>query len=115
MNSNSAGLLPESLIWRYVVQLTSALRCIHAAGLACRVMDPTKILVTDQSRIRINGVGVFDVLGYDSSHANPRAHMPKYQQDDLMALGKVVNKSYKQIKKILFPAVRSYLHYLATR
>nr|CAB3264644.1 PAB-dependent poly(A)-specific ribonuclease subunit PAN3-like [Phallusia mammillata] len=86
----NAGLLPESLIWTYVVQLTSALRCIHAAGLACRVMDPTKILITDKSRIRINGVGIFDVLGYDSSHSNPRAHMQQYQQDDMVALGKVV-------------------------
>ena len=45
-----AGLLPESLIWAYIVQLTSSLRTIHAHGLACRVMDPTKILLTDKSR-----------------------------------------------------------------
>ncbi len=44
------GLLPESAIWSYIVQLSSALRTIHAAGLACRVMDPTKILLTDKSR-----------------------------------------------------------------
>lgn len=89
-NGGKPGLLPESLIWTYVVQLTSALRCIHSAGLACRVMDPTKIIITEKSRLRINGVGIFDVLGYDSSHSNPRAHMPTYQQDDLVALGKVV-------------------------
>lgn len=45
-----AGLLPESLIWAYIVQLSSALRTIHTAGLACRVMDPTKILVTGKTR-----------------------------------------------------------------
>ena len=44
-----AGLLSESLIWSYVVQLSSALRTIHAHGLACRVMDPTKIIVTGKS------------------------------------------------------------------
>ncbi len=44
------GLLAESVIWSYVVQLTSALRTIHTQGLACRVMDPTKILLTDKSR-----------------------------------------------------------------
>lgn len=44
------GLLPENMIWSYVVQLSSALRTIHAAGLACRVMDPTKILVTTKNR-----------------------------------------------------------------
>uniref|UniRef100_F6SEU1 Pan3 C-terminal knob domain-containing protein n=1 Tax=Ciona intestinalis TaxID=7719 RepID=F6SEU1_CIOIN len=86
----NAGLLPESLIWTYIVQLTSALRCIHTAGLACRVVDPTKIIITDKSRVRINGVGIFDVLGYDNSHSNPRAHMQQYQQEDMVALGKVV-------------------------
>ncbi len=45
-----SGLLPESLLWTYVVQLTSALRTIHAHGLACRVLDPTKILLTDKTR-----------------------------------------------------------------
>lgn len=45
-----AGLLPESLIWAYIVQLSSALRTIHTAGLACRVMDPSKILITGKTR-----------------------------------------------------------------
>ena len=49
MRSNST-LIPENLIWQYVIQLTSALRCIHSAGLACRVIDLSKILVTDKSR-----------------------------------------------------------------
>ena len=40
-------------------------------------------------RIRINGVGVFDVLRHDTSHGNPRAHMQQYQQDDMAALGRV--------------------------
>ena len=85
-----AGLLPESLIWSYVVQLTSALRTIHAHGLACRVMDPTKILLTDKSRIRLNCLGIFDVLGFDASQSNPLAMMSHHQQEDLVALGKVV-------------------------
>ncbi|GAB1604639.1 PAN2-PAN3 deadenylation complex subunit pan3 isoform X1, partial [Argonauta hians] len=52
-----AGLLPESLIWAYIVQLSSALRAIHTAGLACGVMDPTKILISSKSRLRINCIG----------------------------------------------------------
>ena len=50
VSRHNAGLLPESLIWSYVVQLSAALRTIHAHGLACRVMDPSKILLTDKSR-----------------------------------------------------------------
>ncbi|XP_006820509.1 PAN2-PAN3 deadenylation complex subunit pan3-like [Saccoglossus kowalevskii] len=85
-----AGLLPESVIWTYVVQLSSALRTIHAAGLACRVMDPTKILLMSKSRLRVNCVGIFDVLTFDNNQSNPLAMMPHYQQEDLVSLGKVV-------------------------
>ncbi|KAM4700355.1 PAN2-PAN3 deadenylation complex subunit PAN3 [Discoglossus pictus] len=85
-----AGLLPESLIWAYIVQLSSALRTTHTAGLACRVMDPTKILITGKTRLRVNCVGIFDVLTYDGSQNNPMALMPQYQQADLISLGKVV-------------------------
>ncbi|XP_013835867.1 PAB-dependent poly(A)-specific ribonuclease subunit PAN3 isoform X6 [Sus scrofa] len=77
-----AGLLPESLIWAYIVQLSSALRTIHTAGLACRVMDPTKILITGKTRLRVNCVGVFDVLTFDNSqNNNPLALMAQYQLD----------------------------------
>lgn len=85
-----AGLLPESLIWAYVVQLSSALRAIHAAGLACRTMDPTKILIYSKSRLRLNCVGIMDVLTFDSNNGNPLAMMQHYQQEDLVFLGKVV-------------------------
>ncbi|NXJ12433.1 PAN3 protein, partial [Odontophorus gujanensis] len=85
-----AGLLPESLIWAYIVQLSSALRTIHTAGLACRVMDPTKILVTGKTRLRVNCVGIFDVLTFDNSQNNPLALMAQFQQTDLISLGKVV-------------------------
>ncbi|KAG8584888.1 hypothetical protein GDO81_004806 [Engystomops pustulosus] len=85
-----AGLLPESLIWAYIVQLSSALRTIHTAGLACRVMDPTKILITGKTRLHVNCSGIYDVLTYDGSQSNPVALMPQYQQADLISLGKVV-------------------------
>ncbi|ESO93814.1 hypothetical protein LOTGIDRAFT_209346 [Lottia gigantea] len=84
------GLLPESLIWTYVVQLSSALRAIHATGLACRSLDPTKILIYGKSRLRINCVGISDVLNFDNSQGNPLALMPHYQQKDLYALGNIV-------------------------
>ncbi|XP_072567465.1 PAN2-PAN3 deadenylation complex subunit PAN3 [Paramormyrops kingsleyae] len=85
-----AGLLPESLIWAYIVQLSSALRTIHTAGLACRLMEPSKIIITGKTRLRVNCVGVFDVLTFDSSQSNPLALIPQYQQADLVSLGKVV-------------------------
>lgn len=36
----SGALLPEAELWSMLVQLTAALRAIHAAGLACRYAAP---------------------------------------------------------------------------
>jgi len=79
-------MLSESLIWTYIVQLTSALRTIHQAGLACRVLDPTKILITSRGKIRLNCCGMLDVISLPSTLPNP---VLQYQQDDLIALGKI--------------------------
>ena len=78
--SSTGGLLQEQLIWHYVIQLTSALRYIHAAGLACRTLDPTKILVIGKHRLLVNCGGIFDVLTFDPNSNNPMAAMAVYQQ-----------------------------------
>ena len=78
--SSTGGLLQEQLIWHYVIQLTSALRYIHAAGLACRTLDPTKILVIGKHRLLVNCGGIFDVLAFDPNSNNPMAAMAVYQQ-----------------------------------
>lgn len=41
-------LLPEQLIWSYIIQLSSALRTIHSSGLACRSFDPTKVRLAER-------------------------------------------------------------------
>ena len=64
----------------YVTQLTSALRYIHAAGLACRTLDPTKILVLGKHRLLVNCGGIFDVLTFDPNSSNLMAAMAVYQQ-----------------------------------
>ena len=84
------GLLSENLIWTYVIQMTSALRHIHSAGLACRTLDPTKILIINKTRLLLNCCGIFDVLTFDPTSSNPMAAMAHYQQEDLIALGKIV-------------------------
>ncbi|XP_071540407.1 PAN2-PAN3 deadenylation complex subunit pan3 isoform X2 [Panulirus ornatus] len=89
--NSGSSLLPESTLWNYIIQLTGALRTIHTQGLACRTLDPTKILLTDnKSRIRINCCGIHDVLNFDPNAANPLANMPQYQQEDLVNLGKLM-------------------------
>lgn len=77
--------LDEQVIWSYIVQLSSALRAIHAAGLAARIVEPSKLLVTSKNRIRLNACGIFDVIAYDGGH-----NTASFQQEDLINFGKMV-------------------------
>ncbi|XP_049885456.1 PAN2-PAN3 deadenylation complex subunit PAN3 isoform X2 [Pectinophora gossypiella] len=76
------ALLPEAVLWSLLVQLTAALRAIHTAGLACRSLDPTKV-VMNGCRVRIAWCGVADAL-----HPNTN-DVGQAQQDDLTALGRL--------------------------
>ena len=95
-------LLPEPLIWNFIIQISSALRAIHSAGLSCRALDPTKIIITSGSntsgahksqeypRLRLSGCGVFDILSNESflTTNNPKI-LQHFQQEDLIAFGKL--------------------------
>ncbi|GLG93496.1 PAN2-PAN3 deadenylation complex subunit PAN3 [Gryllus bimaculatus] len=85
-----SNLLPESVIWNYIIQLTAGLRVIHAAGLACRTLDPNTIILSGRSHLRINSVAIPDVLTCDSTAANPHHLTSHCQQEDLTSLGKLV-------------------------
>lgn len=83
--------LPEPLIWNYIIQLTSALRLIHSSALACRSLDPTKIIINSKNRLRLSCLGMMDViLSETNASINHVALMQHYQQEDLTALGKLV-------------------------
>ncbi|KAH9834391.1 uncharacterized protein C8Q71DRAFT_768506 [Rhodofomes roseus] len=77
--------LPERTIWSYVIQLARAVKAVHDAGMAVRIIDATKVLVTGQNRLRISACGVVDVLTYE---AHPDVSI--LQQEDLMMFGKLV-------------------------
>eukprot|EP00039_Didymoeca_costata_P007684 m.102711 g.102711 ORF g.102711 m.102711 type:complete len:507 (+) comp13781_c0_seq1:196-1716(+) len=88
------GFVSEELLWSYIIQITSALRAVHLSGLACRVIHPSKILVSaggknTRSHIRIGSVCVLDVLQY-SEQQQTHAVISHYQQEDLVALGKLI-------------------------
>lgn len=84
--SRSLGLLPEQSVWEYVIQLTSIIRTIHSANLACRIIAPSRILVDHKSRLRLSGVGIFDVVDCENSLNN----VAQYQQEDLIEFGRLV-------------------------
>lgn len=87
--ASTSTLLPENEIWSVIIQLSAGLRAIHQAGLACRTLDPTKIIITGK-RIRFSCVAISDLATYDPSQTNPLTVVNHHQQDDLTAFGKLI-------------------------
>jgi len=58
--------VPEQLLWSYVVQVANALKVVHSAGLAARVIDPSKVILTGENRIRLNACAILDVIQHDT-------------------------------------------------
>ena len=83
--SQRGPLIPEGTLWAFICQLVTALRAIHALDLACRVVHPLRILWTSPNRIRINCVGVLDVLESDSQKS-----LGALQQEDITRLGSLI-------------------------
>ncbi|KAH7927228.1 hypothetical protein BV22DRAFT_1061477 [Leucogyrophana mollusca] len=77
--------LSEDTVWTYIIQISSAIRAVHEAGLAVRMVDATKILVTGKNRLRISSCGIADVLMYDG-----RQEISMLQQEDLAMFGRLV-------------------------
>ncbi|KAL8825995.1 MAG: hypothetical protein Q9170_007580, partial [Blastenia crenularia] len=77
--------IPEQTLWGYIVQMANALKAIHSAGLAARVIDPSKILLTGENRIRLNACAIVDVVQADTQHS-----LVDYQRLDLYLLGKLI-------------------------
>eukprot|EP00124_Ichthyophonus_hoferi_P003497 Ihof_evm1s306 gene=Ihof_evmTU1s306 len=77
-------IFPEDLLWTFAVQLSSAVRSIQAAGLACGTLDPSKIIVTANNRIRLSAVGVLDILNFGSDCPHSITY---YQAEDLTLMG----------------------------
>ena len=61
-NRNSPPLVSEQILWSYIVQIANALKAVHSAQLAVRVFEPSKVIVTDENRIRLNGCALEDLL-----------------------------------------------------
>jgi len=77
--------ISETTLWSYIFQLASAIKLVHEAGMAIRMMDPSRILVTSQNRVRISSCGVADVLAYEA-----RPDLLYMQQEDVVMFAKLV-------------------------
>lgn len=78
--------VPEPVLWSYIVQIASAIKTIHAANLAVMCMDPSKIIVTSENRVRLNACSIMDVVNADSEQRLPAA----LQQEDFVRFGKLI-------------------------
>ncbi|KAI9675632.1 MAG: PAB-dependent poly(A)-specific ribonuclease subunit 3 [Caeruleum heppii] len=77
--------ISEQVLWGYMVQIASALKMIHGTGLAARVFDPTKILLTSKNRIRLNACAILDVVQYDTQRT-----LQELQQEDFVQFGRLI-------------------------
>ncbi|KAF7297105.1 PAN2-PAN3 deadenylation complex subunit PAN3 [Mycena indigotica] len=90
--------LPERTLWSYIVQLATAIKYVHDAGQALRMIDASKILVTGKHRLRVSSCGIVDVLLHDSSQPHTHSHshpiaqqdMHSLQQEDLTMFGRLI-------------------------
>lgn len=104
--NNARKMLPEQTLWNYIMQISSGLRTIHQANLACRCLHPSKVLITGgwgtgsnwfankgrSARIRLSFCGVMDIITLDAflnNSTNPRTLIPLFQQEDLNAFGRL--------------------------
>lgn len=107
-SSHRYEAIGEQTLWSYILQLVSALRAIHSAGLACRVIHPCKILLTGRNRLRINGVGIMDTLAADRKQ--PHRTLSQLQHEDLYALGKLILALATCTDPVAIPDINRSLH-----
>lgn len=67
------------------MQLASALKSIHAANLAVRCLEASKVILSDKGRIRINACAILDVV-----HHEAQRDLGDLQQEDLIHVGKLM-------------------------
>ena len=85
--------VPERTLWSYIIQIAGAMKAAHDQGLAVRMIDVTKVIVTGRNRVRISSCGLADVLTYNP--ASP-PHVPGVSvsaaqiQEDLVMFGKLI-------------------------
>jgi PAB-dependent poly(A)-specific ribonuclease subunit 3 len=69
------------------------MKAAHDQGLAVRMIDVTKVIVTGRNRVRISSCGLADVLTYNPTSPTrlPGVPIPTEQiQEDLVMFGKLI-------------------------
>ena len=77
--------VPETVLWSYIAQIASAIKTVHEAGLALRILDPSKILLYGKNRVRLGSCGIVDVLMHDT-----RQDLAALQQEDFIMFCRLI-------------------------
>lgn len=85
-NRNTNTHVAEQTLWGYIVQIANALKAIHSNGLAARVIDPSKVLLTSENRVRLNACGIMDVIQHDT-----KLSLVELQRQDLYQFGRLIH------------------------
>jgi PAB-dependent poly(A)-specific ribonuclease subunit 3 len=80
--------VPEATLWSYVVQIALALKTIHGRSLAARLIHPSKVLLTEKNRIRLNACGILDVVTFPQDQ--PQLDTVADEKEDFMQLGRLI-------------------------
>ena len=84
-NRNQTVHVKEQVLLGYMVQIANALKAIHDENLAARVIDPSKVLLTSENRVRLNACGIMDVVQHDTALSTQ-----ELQREDLEKFGKLI-------------------------
>ncbi|GAA5930853.1 PAN-complex poly(A)-binding subunit PAN3 [Sporobolomyces koalae] len=122
--ASAPATLPERVLWSYIVQMGSAVKCVHQNGLAVRSLEVNRVLVTGKNRVRLGGAAVMDCLTWDGGQ-----NVNGYQQEDLLSFGKLIisiacgspsavhnlPKSVDHISRMYSPDLKNVVLYLLSK
>ena len=83
--AQSSSSVTEQVLWSYMVQIANALKAIHGCGLAARLIDASKVILTGKNRVRFNACAILDVVQYDNTRS-----LVDLQRDDLLQFGRLM-------------------------
>lgn len=98
--------IPEQVLWGYITQIANALKAIHSNGLAARVIDPSKVLLTAKNRVRLNACAIMDVVQFDSQRS-----VADLQHQDLVSFGQLIITLGANSPSVLHNAAKAMEHF----
>ncbi|KAE8151961.1 PAB-dependent poly(A)-specific ribonuclease subunit pan3 [Aspergillus avenaceus] len=98
--------IPEQVLWGYMTQIANALKAIHSNGLAARILDPSKVLLTGKNRIRLNACSIMDVVQFDTQRS-----IADLQRQDLVNFGQMIVTLGANAPSVIHNPTKSMEHF----